>query len=861
MDDLIRSRDWAATPLGPMSSWSPTLRTTVQLVAAQIGAAIANARAEARPRAEADELALLNEAPLGVYLLDDKLRIRAANPPAQAMFDEIPHLVGRDFDEVTHHLWPPSSADAIVRLCRRTLETGESYLAPARIEQRRERGETEYHEWHVNRVVLPGGGHGVVCYVRDISAHVRARQTIAESEARLAGVFASTAVGAAVLTPGLQFLQVNDAFCRIVGRARAALTSMSAPALTHPEDAASTRAQTERLLAREATSVVLEQRYVRADGSVVWVQNSVSLTRGLDDEPLYLIVLCQDITDRRRAEAVAREASEQLRAELAGMERLQQVSARLMQTGDPGSLLHEIVDAAIAVTGADMGNMQVRDASDRFRIVASRGFERPFLDFFDAVEEGQGASGTAMQTGARVVVDDVTTSAIFAGKPAGDVVLRAGVRALQSTPLFTRGGRLVGMLSTHCRRPRRPAERELRLLDLLARQAADCLERIQAEEELREADRAKDAFLAMLGHELRNPVGALSSAARVLALDRSEADAARARAVIGRQIDHLTRLVDDLLDVSRVTTSKVRLSRRVLDLARTVGDAIEALRTRGALTRHEVVLHAEPAWVDADETRVEQIVTNLVGNALKFTPPRGRIMVTVGREGEDAVLSVRDTGIGIPAETLPRVFDLFVQGERTLDRAQGGLGIGLTLVRRLVELHGGSVHATSAGPGHGSVFQVRLPALEAPADAPRAGADAEPPPASTRCRILIVEDNDDAREMLRLVLAHHGHEIHVASDGPGGIAAALRVAPDVALVDVGLPGVDGYEVARRIRASPGGTSVYLVALTGYGQVEDRRAAAAAGFDEHMVKPVDPDRLVAALAARGTARAATHRRPA
>jgi CheY-like chemotaxis protein/two-component sensor histidine kinase len=316
--------------------------------------------------------------------------------------------------------------------------------------------------------------------------------------------------------------------------------------------------------------------------------------------------------------------------------------------------------------------------------------------------------------------------------------------------------------------------------------------------------------------------------------------------VIGRQLDHLTRLVDDLLDVSRVTTTKVRLSLRPLDFTRAVKAAVEALRARGAMDRHQVTCEGPPVWVNADETRIEQIVTNLVGNAVKFTPPGGTVAVTVGREGHDAVLTVKDSGVGIPPDAVARIFDLFVQGEGTLDRAQGGLGIGLTLVRRLVELHGGTVRARSDGPGKGSTFTVHLPATEAPASTAPERIPMAPASTSPR-RVLIVEDNDDAREMLRVLLTHEGHEVHEAVDGPSGLEAALTLRPDVALLDVGLPGLDGYALARAIRARPQGQQIFLVALTGYGQLEDRQRANEAGFDAHVAKPVDPTGLTLLLA--------------
>jgi CheY-like chemotaxis protein len=273
--------------------------------------------------------------------------------------------------------------------------------------------------------------------------------------------------------------------------------------------------------------------------------------------------------------------------------------------------------------------------------------------------------------------------------------------------------------------------------------------------------------------------------------------------------------------------------------------ALEGQAASRASAGHIVETALAPAWVDGDETRLRQVCDNLLGNAFKYTPAGGRVRVVVRAEGESAVLSIADTGVGIEPRLLPRMFDLFVQGERGLARSQGGLGIGLTLVRRLAELHGGSVEAHSDGPGRGSEFTVRLPRIPAPAVAlPVAQPAAEP--ARPRRRILLVEDNTDARETLRDLLELHGHEVHEAASGPDGIEKALRLRPDLSLIDIGLPGLDGYEVARRIRASAEGHALQLVALTGYGQPEDRRRAEEAGFDEHLAKPIPPDRLAALI---------------
>jgi PAS domain S-box-containing protein len=376
--------------------------------------------------------------------------------------------------------------------------------------------------------------------------------------------------------------------------------------------------------------------------------------------------------------------------------------------------------------------------------------------------------------------------------------------------------------------------------------ARDITQRKRAEEALRAAGRAKDEFLALLGHELRNPLGALASAARVLDLpERSPDHVARARSIVDQQIERLSHLVDDLVDASRLTSSKMRLSRRPLDLSHVVEETIEVLRTRGLLDRHQLTFNGSQLWIDADETRIEQIVTNLIGNALKFTPAGGAITVTARCEGQHAVLAVKDTGVGISEDVLPTIFDLFVQGERSLERSQGGLGIGLTLVQRLVELHGGTVQALSDGSGMGSTFTVRLATIPAPNSTPREQTSVTAPACKPR-RVLVVDDNDDMREALGILLTQDGHEVHLANDGPSGLTAALSFRPDIGLLDVGLPGFDGYTLARSIRSHEEGKQIYLVAVTGYGQPEDRLRSKEAGFDELVVKPLAANQLALLL---------------
>jgi signal transduction histidine kinase len=364
-----------------------------------------------------------------------------------------------------------------------------------------------------------------------------------------------------------------------------------------------------------------------------------------------------------------------------------------------------------------------------------------------------------------------------------------------------------------------------------------------------DADRRKDEFLAMLAHELRNPLAAIQMGLPILERfpPRDEIEG-RTIGILYRQTALLVQLVDDLLDVSRVTRGRIDLQRQPLDLGALVSSICDGLRDRIIAPREQhLVLDtpSQPIWIEGDPGRLEQVLTNLVDNASKYSDRGTEITVALRADGDAAELSVRDRGIGIDAAMLPFVFELFAQATTSLARSHGGLGIGLTLVRALVELHGGTIVAESTGLGAGSTFRVRLPVVARPeAAAPRAQL---PTSTAQPRRILLVDDNDDARELLRLLCERAGHVVEEARDGLEGIDAALAFRPDLALVDIGLPGCDGYEVARRIREREHGHRTRLIALTGYGSEEHRRLAKEAGFDEHVIKPLDREKLARILA--------------
>ncbi len=367
-----------------------------------------------------------------------------------------------------------------------------------------------------------------------------------------------------------------------------------------------------------------------------------------------------------------------------------------------------------------------------------------------------------------------------------------------------------------------------------------------AEAEARKAVVKRDQFLAMLSHELRNPLSAIMSGVGVL--DHTDADheaVASARQIIRRQVHHMSRLLDDLLDIARITQGKIDFRKKVLDLNELIFEGVQAMQPAMEARRQllSVIPALGPVMVEGDPTRLLQIVENLLTNASKYTPSEGAICLELKKVADDCVLCVRDNGRGIDPEMLVEIFDMFFQSNEAIDRSDGGMGVGLTLVRTLVEMHGGTVTAHSEGVGHGSQFEIRLPLASNP---PTKSTVQHSVTAGVVNRVLVVEDNADSRNMLQTLLKLDGFQVEVAEDGQQGLDAILAQLPDVALIDIGLPELDGYEVARRVRKQLGKSVVRLVALTGYGQAKDREAVFQAGFDEHLVKPVNPHDLARVL---------------
>jgi PAS domain S-box-containing protein len=632
---------------------------------------------------------LVDSAPFGVYVVDDRFRLHAVNEGAEAVFRGVDPLVERDFAEVLRIIWPEPFATELIARFRHTLATGEPYLAPPFTRDRHDVERTESYDWRLQRLTLPDGSFGVVCYFYDLTPqrqamqHAGADASLRDTEARLQRALEAATMGTFQWNIEEDRGEPDARMLALFGLSVADNLNLAAALATmlHPDDRARYVAAVGKATDPEGTGRLREDiRVVHADGSVHW-----------------LAITAQTVFEGGRA------------THMAGM-------------------------------GTDI--------SDRKSIEAA---------------------------------------------------LR------------------------------------------------------RSEERLKDADRRKDEFLAVLAHELRNPLAPIRTGLEVIRLAGNTPDAvSRVRAMMERQVGNMVRLVDDLLDVARITSGKISLQRQPTALAELVDTAVEA--HRAALETHGIALIVdvpEPAVsLDVDPARFVQLLSNLLHNAIKFSAVGGQIHVigAVKLARPDTVpeltLSVVDSGVGIAPDMLPRVFDLFIQGAATATTPLGGLGIGLALARRLVEMHGGSIGVESEGAGRGSVFTIRLPISTVAAPPLRLEPALET--RELRQRVLVIDDSRDAADTLAMLVETAGGEGRVAYDGEDGLRQALEHRPDVILLDIGLPGIDGYETCRRIRRALG-SAVVVIAVTGYGQERDKAQASSAGFDSHLTKPVDVATLEKRLA--------------
>lgn len=551
----------------------------------------------------------------------------------------------------------------------------------------------------------------------------------------------------------------------------------------------------------------------------------------------------QEVEDRNRAQIAEQKQAERLRL-------LWEAAAVLLKADNPDTMLRGLLSKIGSHLGVDTYfNFLVNEAGDGLRLASCEGISKETAQSIARLEFGQAVCGTVALHRQPIVATHIQQS----DDPKVQLVKSFGIRSYACNPLLA-GDRLFGTLSFASRTRDEFDTDEVAFIETICHYATMAYERLRLLNELREADSRKDEFLATLAHELRNPLAPVRNAVQVLRLKVDDHPELRwSREVIERQVDHLTRLIDDLLDISRITRNKLELRKQRVELNEIINGAVEASRPLIEQYGHVLTVGLPPTSVhlSGDEVRLAQIFLNLINNAAKYTERGGNIWLSAETQGNEVVVSVKDTGMGIPAENLGRLFQMFYQVDHSLEKSRGGLGIGLSLVRQLVELHGGKVEARSDGLGRGSEFIVRLPLLveqRMPAQSLELNSNGSVKSPGAR-RILVVDDNRDSADSLTLLLQLAGNEVETAYDGVDGVEAAERLRPDVVLLDIGMPRMNGYDACRRIRSEPWGKQMMLIALTGWGQEEDRRRTLESGFDVHIVKPVDPSHLMDLLASK------------
>lgn len=659
------------------------------------------------------------------------------------------------------------------------------------------------------------------------------------SEEHFRNIFHHMIAGVAQTDEHGRFIWVNTRFCDLVGRSAEQLYAMSLQDITHAADAASSRERFRELAEGDATSFIVELRYVRPDGEAVWVSSGVS-AMSRDNGPRY-VSIALDISARMQAEASLRKQSEKLRL-------LWGAAAVLLSQDDPRRMLDGIFAKIAEQFGIDSYfNFMIDHADSRLQLVAATGIDAATYHRLAHLDFGAEICGWVAQSRERYVATDMQKSLVAREQ----FMKTLGLRAYVCNPLLVED-RLLGTLAFASRTRDRFDDDELEFLDTVTNYVTLAYERWNLLERLRENDRRKDEFLATLAHELRNPLAPLRNGLQIMRLS-SDADAvAEAKNMMERQLLQMVRLVDELLDLSRINLGKVELHKERVELITVLNNALEVSRPAIEQGRQELVISIppEPIFIEADTTRLAQVFINLLNNASKYSEDGGRIDLIASCADGEVVVVVKDNGIGIPAPHIPYVFDMFTQLQHRLEKSGGGLGIGLSIVKRLVEMHGGSVEVHSAGAGFGSEFIVRLRVLMTLASDSTPSAQLQlAAPVSTRCRILIADDNVDAVASMAMLLELMGNEVAVAHDGQQACDIAVVFQPSVVILDIGMPKLNGYAACRLMRTQAWSADATIIALTGWGQAEDQRRSDEAGFDHHLVKPIDPavlEKLISAI---------------
>lgn len=638
-----------------------------------------------------------------------------------------------------------------------------------------------------------GNISGAVMVFHDVTERRRAEEALRQSEARFRTIFNQAAVGIVLADLSSRFLQANQKLAEVLGYGPDELQQRTLLELIHPDDEPNARQCLDRLASEQVSDISLEARCLGKDGSTIWTLSTIKLVKDQAGHPQYLIGIIEDATERKRAE----EAQSRLVAVIAS-------SDDSIISMDLNGIIESWNTGAHRLYGYTEQEMIGRtsivlippDRSDEESAILKQIRNGQRIEHFETIRRRKDGS-----------LVDVSISV---------------------SPIEDRQGKILGA----------------------SKITRDVTQRKRNEAALREMDRRKDEFLATLAHELRNPLAPIRQAALISRTEKStEAQKRWSYEVISRQVHHMSLLLDDLLDISRITRGTLELRLQVNQINEVIEAATETVRPIVDAKRHSlsVVLPDEPVQLVADPLRLAQILGNLLNNASKYSDPGGRIEVRVRSTPEEVAISVKDSGIGIAREAIGGLFDMFSQIKSIQDRSEGGLGIGLALTKGLVELHGGRVEAKSAGLGQGSEFIVYLPLRDLPA-APAMAANRDGPGAITRRRLLIADDNRDAAQSLAMLLELEGHEVRVVHDGRAALKVFEEFQPEVALLDIGMPELTGYEVARSVRNGTLGRAVTLIALTGWGQDRDKDRALAAGFNHHFTKPVEPDRITEILSA-------------
>jgi PAS domain S-box-containing protein len=726
---------------------------------------------------------MINNALDAFVVIDESSTVIAWSRRAEQLFGwSAQEAVGRVISDL---VIPPTLRDAHHEGMRRFRNTGERHVIGQRVEISAQHRDGNIFPVELSVTELEVDGRRLFgAALRDITERL-------EIEEQFCGTFEQAAVGIAHITLERKVLRVNQKLCEIVGYSKEELLSIPSQMLTHPEDQGVETPHLEDLLAGRATSSTYEKRFKRKDGKVIWVQITLSLLRSASREPKYFIGVLEDITERKRIQ-----------------EEATRLAAVIEATPDFVGFATTEGDALYA----NPAGRQMVGLSPEQRLQGASILNKYPPSMRQRVQEG-------IQT------------AIKQGTWRGE----AAILAADGTEIP-----VSQVIIAH-----RSQNGKVEYVSTILR---DISHRKQQEDALRAADQRKDEFLAMLAHELRNPLAPIVTAATVLKLSKFDEDRVQHTSeIIARQTKHMSELLDDLLDVSRVTRGLITLSNETLELNGIVADAIEQARPGIEEKRHELFIRPadRKIWIEGDRTRLVQVIANLLTNASRYTPEGGKITVNIESHKRTASVIIQDNGIGIEPELLPQVFELFVQGKQSSDRAEGGLGVGLALVKNLVEMHGGKVSAKSEGHGKGSEFIVSFPVTANAGNIPQIENRVRATEKKTG-RIMIVDDNKDAASTLAMLLEYEGYQVRVAHDGNEAIEQAKMEQPDVLLVDIGLPGMDGYEFARRLRKMPQTARSVFIAVTGYGTPGDMENSKRAGFDHHLLKPVNADRLIALL---------------